>query len=93
MVKVWFPNIYMRLMSVNTSKTPAQAVFHVPPKMTKFDIKEYLSKIYDIPVLKVSTAIFLGKWKRLYGKRKVISYKRRNVKKAFVDFEHSGKPL
>ena len=40
----------------------------------------------DIPVIKVDTALLLGRWKRLYSKRRVLSYKRRNVKEAFVQF-------
>jgi hypothetical protein len=27
-----------------------------------------------------------GKWKRLYGKRQVIAYKRRNEKKAVIEY-------
>lgn len=55
--------------------------------MTKTEVKEYLTKIYSVSVLKVNTSNLLGKWKRLYGKRKIIAYKRRNVKKAIVDFQ------
>eukprot|EP00605_Chrysophyceae_sp_TOSAG23-4_P003019 GSChrysophyteH1.ASY1.ANO1.3324.1 assembled CDS len=58
--------------------------------MTKTEVKEYLSKIYDIPVISVTTTNMQGKWKRLYGKRSIISYKRRNFKKATVRF---GVPL
>lgn len=87
MVRVWFPNMFMRLININTNKTPAQAVLHIPPKMTKFEIKQYLTKIYNIPVINVMTANFLGRWKRLYAKRRVISYKRRNFKKAIVEFD------
>jgi len=80
MVRVWFPAFFMRLISNNTTRQPAQAVLHIPPKMTKTEVKEYLTKIYNISVLNVATANFLGKWKKLYGKRQIISYKRRAVK-------------
>ena len=90
MVKVWFPSMYMKLISVNARKKPAEALLHVPPAMTKTEVKEYLSKIYDIPVISVTTTNMQGKWKRLYGKRSIISYKRRNFKKATVRF---GVPL
>ena len=59
--------------------------------MTKLEIKQYLTKIYNIPVIKVNTAVFLGRWKRLYGKSRLITYKRRNFKKAFVTFKKSPK--
>lgn len=32
---------------------PAQASFKVQPKMTKWEVKEYLTKIYNLPVKKV----------------------------------------
>ena len=34
--------------------------------MTKFDIKEYLEKIYCIPVMGINTQIFEGKRRRTY---------------------------
>ena len=72
---------------VNTKKTPVQAAFNVSPRMTKNEVKEYLTKIYSVPVLKENTVNVLGKYKRLYAKRTVISYKRRNVKLAYVDMD------
>mgnify|MGYP003386005937 CR=1 FL=1 len=57
--------------------------------MTKTEVKEYLTKIYSIPVLNVNTVNMLGKYKRFYGKRNIISYRRRNVKIAYVDMEVS----
>lgn len=32
---------------------PAQASFKVQPRMTKWEVKEYLTKIYKVPVKKV----------------------------------------
>jgi large subunit ribosomal protein L23 len=63
----------------------------VSPKMTKTEIKEYLSKIYNVTATKISTTLFLGKWKRFFGKRRVIAYKRRNEKKAKVEFIDESK--
>lgn len=61
MVRVYFPNLYMRLISYLPDLKPRpQAVFYVPPKMTKFEVKEYLTKIYSCDVLKVNTANYLG---------------------------------
>ena len=36
-------------------------VFHVSPKMTKFEIKEYHVKLYNLPVTHVHTAIYNGR--------------------------------
>ena len=38
-------------------------VFLVSPKMTKLEIKEYLRKLYNLPVTAIHTANFLGKRK------------------------------
>lgn len=66
-------------------KSPPQAAFQVSPKMTKTEVKEYLTKIYNINVEKVNTVNVLGKFKRLYAARRVLAYKRRNTKIAYVD--------
>lgn len=42
------------------NRTPPQALLYVPPKMTKTEVKEYLTKIYSVNVLAVMTANFLG---------------------------------
>mmetsp|Transcript_19994 Transcript_19994/g.28725 ORF Transcript_19994/g.28725 Transcript_19994/m.28725 type:complete len:97 (-) Transcript_19994:131-421(-) len=89
MVKVWFPDMYMRLVGKNLSRPVGKAVFYVKPSMTKWEVREYLTKIYNMDILKVETALHLGRWKRFYGKRDVVAYKRRNFKKAYVDFVNS----
>jgi hypothetical protein len=60
MVRVFFPSMFMRLISWKPKKVPPQALLHVPPSMTKFEISQYLTKIYDVNVQKVQTANFLG---------------------------------
>ena len=79
--------MYMKLVSVNMTRSPATANLIIPPAMTKTEVREYLTKIYNIPVIGVTTANFAGKWKRLYGKRAIHAYRRRNTKKATVTFE------
>mmetsp|Transcript_125830 Transcript_125830/g.246618 ORF Transcript_125830/g.246618 Transcript_125830/m.246618 type:complete len:93 (+) Transcript_125830:51-329(+) len=85
MVRLFFPSMFMRLVSLKKKPTP-QALLHVPPQMTKHEIKEYLTKIYDVDVKNIFTANFLGKWKRFYGKRKILAYKQRNYKTALVHY-------
>ncbi len=60
MVKVFFPNLFMRLIGINTTKEVGTAALRISPKMTKTEVTEYLTKIYNIPVLKVRTANFAG---------------------------------
>ncbi len=40
---------------------PAEAIFRIAPKMTKTEVREYLTKIYDLPVTQVNTINYLGK--------------------------------
>ena len=41
-------------------RSPPQALLYVPPKMTKTEVREYLTKIYNVKVIAVMTANFLG---------------------------------
>ena len=50
--------MFMRLINVNMAQ--GRAKLRVPPKMTKNEVKEYLVKIYEVPVLKVMTENVLG---------------------------------
>ena len=59
-----FPNMMVTLM--NKGKAHAklkenQHIFRVSPKYTKHDIKEYLTKIYQLPVIAVTTTNYIGK--------------------------------
>jgi large subunit ribosomal protein L23 len=72
-----------------TATKPAQAIFRTPPRMTKHEIKEYLTKIYDLPVKKVNTMNYEGKRKRFMHTRGIAYYKYRDFKKAYVFFDDS----
>ncbi|CAM9599125.1 unnamed protein product, partial [Choristocarpus tenellus] len=83
-VRSWFPTMTMAMITAPTRGRPTKAAFRVPPKMTKWEVKEHLWKIYNVPVKNVTTQNFDGKRKRIAGKRRVISYKRPDYKKAIV---------
>lgn len=89
--RMWMPNMPMTLVSARnaTARQPARAVFRVLPRMTKHEIKEYLTKIYGLPVVKVNTANYLGKRKLVRGSRQVIRFKYKDFKKAVVSFDRS----
>ena len=82
-----FPNWVVKLMRNPQLRTqhwfhrPVE-VFHVSPKMTKFEIKEYLIKMYNMPVSHVHTSIMTGKTRtsREYGTKS----KEADYKKAYV---------
>jgi len=70
-----------------TGGKPATASFRVLPKMTKHEVREYLTKIYGLPVGKVHTINYMGKRKRAVGRHNIIYYKYRDFKKAIVTFD------
>lgn len=72
-----------------TPTHPASAVFRVLPRMTKHEITEYLTKIYQLPVKKVNTMNYLGKRKQAFTKRGIARWKEKDYKKAIVTFDRS----
>ena len=88
---MWMPTMPMVLLHAEhaSESSPATAVFRVLPKMTKHEVKEYLTKIYDLPVVQVRTQNYLGKRMRIIGKRQIVYAKRPDYKKAFVTFDNT----
>ncbi len=91
----WLPDMPMTLIGTKnaTEISPATATFRVLPKMTKHEVKEYLTKIYEMPVKKVNTINYMGKYKRAMGRTKILYYKYRDFKKAIVTFDSSVQDL
>ena len=89
--RMWMPNMPIMLTSAKnaTATQPARATFRVKPQMTKHEIKEYLTKVYNLPVTKVNTMNYLGKRKNVMGTRKIIRFKYSDYKKAVVSFDRS----
>ena len=89
--RMWMPNMPIIMTSATNATTtqPAKATFRVLPRMTKHEIKEYLTKIYQLPITKVNTMNYLGKRKRVMGTSRVIYYKYADYKKAVVTFDKS----
>ena len=89
--RMWMPNMPITLISTRnaTARHPARATFRVLPRMTKHEIREYLTKIYGLPVTKVNTMNYLGKRKNVMGRKKVIRFKYKDFKKAIVSFDRS----
>eukprot|EP01134_Creolimax_fragrantissima_P001353 CFRG1353T1 len=84
---LYMPDIYVKLVRAGPTPNGVPrpknvAMFHVPQTMTKFDIKNYLTDIYKMDIIKVHTVNQLGKTKRdqTSGKK----FKRPDVKKAYV---------
>jgi ribosomal protein L23 len=66
-----FGTAVMTLLRATSNKPNNQAVFRVAPKMTKNDIKEYLTKVYSYDVKMVHTLNYEGhiSYPRVRGSR------------------------
>ena len=76
---MYFPNIIFKL--VRSHLPPHQAVFRCSPQLSKIDIKDYLSKLYDLEITNVRTINYLGKIRRNRNQR---PEKRADYKKAII---------
>merc|ERR1712166_302200 len=70
----------------------ATAVFRVAPSMKKPMIKEYLTQIYGMDVVKVNTANYDGKKYFNSHDQKMRWFKRQDWKKAVVRYKKPEKP-
>lgn len=81
-LRVFLPNFWMKLVEPSKPFPPNIVQFHCSLQMTKYDIKNYLEKIYNVRTVDVRTRISLGKtWKRP-GEAYVI--KEKDVKVAYA---------
>lgn len=89
--RMWFPTMPLTMVSARsaTELSPAYATFRAPPRMTKHEVKEYLTKIYELPVRKVNTMNYEGKRKRLISRSGMVYFKYKDFKKVVVYFEKS----
>ncbi|KAI8910289.1 ribosomal protein L23/L15e core domain-containing protein [Gorgonomyces haynaldii] len=81
--KVFFPNITLKL--VRSNLPPHQAVFHCPPTLNKFDIRQLLEKMYDLQITDIRTMNYLGKPSQMRNGRKIKGQPK--YKKAIVSMQ------
>ena len=93
--RVWLPTMPMTMVSARnaTATHPAWAIFRTPPRMTKHEIKEHLTQIYNLPVKSVNTMNYQGKRKRVMTQAKTAFFKYSDFKKAVVTFDESLKEV
>ena len=61
-LRVFLPNFWMKMVTNKNVKRPPNSItFQVSPAMTQLDVKNYLEKIYKVPVLDVKTKNVTGK--------------------------------
>jgi ribosomal protein L23 len=79
-IKVYFPNFIFTMIRSGKRRDPNQVVFRVPSILTKPDISQYLSKIYNLNVTNVHTVNFIAhesKARRRYSpayKNAIVTY-------------------
>jgi len=82
-LRVFLPNFWMKLVKPQIRNEPKNKVqFEVSMGMSQFDVKNYLEKIYNVPVVHVRTYIQQGRFKRVPGKGYIV--KEDDYKVAFV---------
>nr|BAN64524.1 ribosomal protein L23, putative [Babesia bovis] len=88
-------NIYFPWQTICVHRTGAflernRLALRVPVNLTKFEIREYLRKLYGAQVIKVNTLIKVPRIKRDPGSRKPRYYRNGPMyKKAIITLEHS----
>ncbi|KAH8316926.1 hypothetical protein KR074_005449 [Drosophila pseudoananassae] len=63
-LRVFLPNFWMKIIRPKEEQPPNVVTFSVSMEMTKYDVRNYLEKIYKLPVVDVRTRIALGETKR-----------------------------
>ncbi|KAJ8247578.1 hypothetical protein GJAV_G00247930 [Gymnothorax javanicus] len=63
-IRVFRPNFFLTLVRPGKEQPPDTVQFRIPLEMTKCDVKNYLEKIYNVPVGAVRTRIQFGSNKK-----------------------------
>ncbi|CAH0561268.1 unnamed protein product [Brassicogethes aeneus] len=71
-LRVFLPNFWLKLIKPTTEQPANIVQFSCSMQMTKFDIKNYLEKIYNVNVVDVRTRIAMGKTKPDPGKGYIV---------------------
>jgi len=86
----YFPNIPLTLLYTRKDYGPNKYAFKVRPQLTKLEIRDYVSQLYDCTVKKVNTMNYEAKYRRtrkatVRATRKV----RGRYKKAIVTVDYT----
>ncbi|KAF6727863.1 39S ribosomal protein L23, mitochondrial [Oryzias melastigma] len=63
-LRIFRPNWFLTLVRPGKEQPPDTVQFRVPMEMTKYDVKNYLEKIYNVPVGVIRTRIQFGSNKK-----------------------------
>lgn len=85
--KVYFPRFVFTLLRSSQNLEPNKVSFRVPKVMNKYDITQYLEKIYGINVKDIETIIY-GRKVRTVGRYQIVQG---SWKKAIITLDHEFK--
>ncbi|CAG9805193.1 unnamed protein product [Chironomus riparius] len=83
-LRVFLPNFWMKIVKTPNQQPENVVCFEVSHQMTKYDIRQYLEKIYKLPVVAVRDRIAMGRFKR--EERNGYIIKEEDSKLAYVTF-------
>lgn len=63
-LRVFLPNFWLKLVRPTHEQPPNVVQFACSMEMTKYDVQNYLEKVYDVPVVEVRTRIGMGDTRR-----------------------------
>lgn len=81
-LRVFLPNFWMKLIRPTHSQPENVVQFACSMEMTVHDVKSYLEKIYNVPVVEVRTRIHMGETFKEPGKGYIM--KKDDTKMAYV---------
>lgn len=64
-LRVFLPNFWMKMVPPKRPVPKNHVHFIIPPQMTYHDVHQYLTKIYNVPVLNVVISERLGQFRRV----------------------------
>lgn len=81
-LRIFLPNFWLKLVQPEYKQPKNIVQFQCSMEMSRYDVANYLKKIYNVKPIEVRTRIALGKIKQLHGNQYVI--KDDDVKIAYV---------
>ncbi|MEN2500299.1 MAG: 54S ribosomal protein L23, mitochondrial [Marteilia pararefringens] len=86
-INLLFPHYWIRILN-DKNIPPSILKIEAHIQMTKYDIKEYLEKLYRIPVMGMRTQIFQGKLRKNYVDSQKPDQEEPDYKYAWVELPH-----
>jgi ribosomal protein L23 len=88
--RVWFPKVHLQLKQ--GKKNQKTVAFKTDPRLTKFEIKQFLTKVYGLHIKGISTLNYEKKIQHYHGGRGNYIKSRSGYKKAYVTLSEQPVP-